>query len=399
MLAAPNMKVLFYRYNSLMEPHVIDCFKNSGIEVVEDTRQFTEKNLTASQVAKDMAEHLNKHAFMFVFSINFFPAVSEVCEIYQIPYVCWTVDCPIMELFSPSIKNKYNRIFFFDRAQYEQFGLPLGTDNAFYLPLAANVKRYDNVISSAKASELEKFKSDISMIGSLYNEKNPYAKIKNIPEYLKGYVSGIESAQMQIYGYNMIESLLTEEIVKEFEKIIPDIQDENATLEVKRYKLAHFLIGYDLAYHERVTLLNALAEHYKVDLYTLSDASALNGVRLRGQAKTLTEMPLIFHQSKINLNFTMRPIQTGLSLRLFDVTGCGGFLMTNYQQELPELFEIGEEVETFCSQDELIDKVGYYLTHEEQRQEIAKRGYERVKAQHTYEHRFKQMIAAVLKTM
>ena len=46
---------------------------------------------------------------------------------------------------------------------------------------------------------------------------------------------------------------------------------------------------------------------------------------------------------KIYLNMTIKPIQTGLPLRIFDIMGCGGFLMTNYQAELPEYFEIGTD--------------------------------------------------------
>ena len=86
-----------------------------------------------------------------------------------------------------------------------------------------------------------------------------------------------------------------------------------------------------------------------------------------------TEMPLVFHESRINLNITMRPIATGLSLRLFDVCGCGGFLLTNWQEELPELYEPGVEAEYFGSKEELLDKAGYYLEHDEERAEIARR--------------------------
>ena len=69
----------------------------------------------------------------------------------------------------------------------------------------------------------------------------------------------------------------------------------------------------------------------------------------RGFAKTNTEMPIIFHQSKINLNLTAKSIRSGLSLRIFDVLGCEGFLITNYQAELPEHFNIGEDLEAGTS--------------------------------------------------
>ena len=151
-----------------------------------------------------------------------------------------------------------------------------------------------------------------------------------------------------------------------------------------------------IAETERIRTLNLLAKFYDVDLYTLSDTSPLQGVHIRGGANSLTEMPKIFHLSKINLNMTIKPIQTGLPLRIFDILGCGGFLMTNYQTELTEHFEIGVDLEAYASMDELVDKCAYYLEHEDVRQQIALNGYRKVCEQHTYIHRIKEMIKATL---
>ena len=92
----------------------------------------------------------------------------------------------------------------------------------------------------------------------------------------------------------------------------------------------------------------------------------------------------------------MRPIEKGLPLRCFDIMGCGGFLMTNYQEELEDMFVIGEDLECYDGLEELIDKCRYYLSHEEERSAIAGRGCEKVKASHTHIHRMNQMLKKVL---
>ena len=166
-----------------------------------------------------------------------------------------------------------------------------------------------------------------------------------------------------------------------------------------RYLVAHQYIGMKLAAVERERTLQRLSERFPVTLYTRSDASALPQVQCRGGVRTLTEMPKVFQASRINLNMTMRPIETGLSLRIWDILGCGGFLLTNYQAELPEYFEIGKDLETYESMAELEDKVGYYLTHEEERMEIAIRGCEKVARFHTYEIRLAQMIKILTEDM
>lgn len=75
-------------------------------------------------------------------------------------------------------------------------------------------------------------------------------------------------------------------------------------------------------------------------------------------------MPQVFAHSKINLNMTCKSIRNGIPLRVFDVLGCGGFLLTNYQNDLSECFTIGEDLDIFTSPDDLLSKCEYYLSHE-----------------------------------
>lgn len=421
------MEILFYRYGSICEPDIIKCFHSMELEVVEENSQVTNKKVSPSETVDAVSTLIEKHTFLFVFSINFFPAISEICQIYQIPYVCWTVDCPVMELFSPALANDCNRIFMFDKAQYEYFR-HINPERIFHLPLATNVSRWDQVISQASTNDLKRFSSDISFIGSLYAEKDPYDKIQGLSEYTKGYVEGMIEAQLQVYGYNMLEDLLNacpdnpavssdrslsgglhnivnqesvlSPVMQDFMEHVPDLTESPyAPYFSPSYIMAHHFIGMHAAVIERHRLLSMLSEDHAVDLYTFSDTSRLPKVHNRGGAKTLTEMPLIFHQSRINLNMTIRPIQTGLSLRVFDILGCGGFLLTNYQQELGDLYEIGKDVEVFTSKEELAEKAAYYLTHEEERQKIARNGYEKTRALHTYETRISQMIRIIFKTI
>ena len=133
-----------------------------------------------------------------------------------------------------------------------------------------------------------------------------------------------------------------------------------------------------------------------MDLFTGSDTAPLNGVNTHGTVKTLTQMPWIFRNSKINLNMTIKPIRTGLPLRIFDILGCGGFCMTNYQEELEDLFQIGTDLEVYGSPEELEEKCAYYLTHEEERQRIAVNGYRKAAESHTYRIRMAEMLRKIL---
>ncbi len=390
------MEILFYRYNSICEPALISAFTSFGITVHTEEQEMHDKQITPGQCVEAVSGWIMKAPLAFVFSINFFPAISYICERLKVPYVCWTVDSPVPELFSNALGNAYNRIFLFDRAQYEFFS-PVNPSCIHYLPLAADNKQFEKAVLSMTEADYAAYGTDISFVGSLYTEKCRYDRL-TLSDHTRGYVDGLMEAQLQIYGCNFIADSLTESVIHEIMDADPLFyQGEDLREGVERYLVAHQYVGMKLAALERERTLRRLSEHFPVTLYTRSDTSSLPHVDCRGGVRTLTEMPKVFQASRINLNMTIRPIETGLSQRVWDVLACGGFLLTNYQSEIPDYFEIGKELETYESIPELEEKVRYYLSHEDERMEIAIRGYEKVAAHHSYEVRLAQMINILTK--
>lgn len=385
------MNILFYRYGSICEPDIIASFKHLGFNITEDTREVYNKQLLPSDCIKGLNELLKQDTYSFVFSINFFPSVSDVCNIWGIPYLCLIVDSPVLELFSTSLANPCNKIFLFDRQLYNDFH-HINPDGIFHIPLATNVRDNYATATMASAADRARFSSDISFIGSLYSEKCLYNQI-TLPEKMRGYVDGLIEAQLLVYGYNFIEECVTPELIEAFCKVRPELINFPDSMKVDtKAVIAQHIISVKVAEQERLRYLKVLSEHFNVDLYTGSDISSMPLIHNRGFAKTNTEMPIIFHQSKINLNLTAKSIRSGLSLRIFDVLGCEGFLITNYQAELPEHFNIGEDLEAYTSLDDLISKCEYYLSHDKERKEIAHNGFEKVKKYHTYDIRLTQML-------
>mgnify|MGYP004626376345 CR=1 FL=1 len=396
------MEILFYRYNSICEPDILQTFKSFGITVHTEELEMHDKGVTPQTCSARVAEWILSHPLSFVFSINFFPAISYTCEHFHIPYVCWSVDSPVPELFSNALKNRCNRIFLFDKAQYDFFS-PYNPSGIFYLPLATNVKRWEQVVLSMTEDDYTRYGADVSFVGSLYTEKCKYDTLVSqniLSQYTRGFVDGLLEAQLHVYGYNFIYDNLTDRVIREIADADPQFYHGADTfMDTDRYLVAHQYLGMKLAAVERQRTLAALSEKFSVALYTRSDVSALPHVQARGGVSTLTEMPKVFQASRINLNITMRPIETGLSLRVWDVLGCGGFLLTNYQAELPSYFEIGKDLDAYESQEELMEKVQYYLSHEEERVEIAIHGYEKTARLHSYENRLAEMLRILFTTI
>jgi spore maturation protein CgeB len=80
--------------------------------------------------------------------------------------------------------------------------------------------------------------------------------------------------------------------------------------------------------------------------------------------------------------------------RNFEVPGTGGFLLTGDADNLSTYYEDGKEIAIFHGIDDLIAKARYYVEHDEERERIAKAGYERTLREHTYEQRFRDIFRA-----
>ena len=137
------------------------------------------------------------------------------------------------------------------------------------------------------------------------------------------------------------------------------------------------MLGFKIAEIQRRRALIELSKHFHVNVYSNSNVSDLVRVRYCGSVDYWSEMPKVFSASRINLNFTIPNIKSGIPLRIWDILGSGGFLMTNFQAELPLYFTEGEDLVCFDGIDDLCEKTNYYLTHEDERLQIAKNGYEK----------------------
>ena len=385
------MKIFMYRYGSLCEPDVIDAFRRIGLEVDEETAEIYNKNLTPSQCAAIVAPRLTGNNYSFVFTINFFPWLSDICQITGLIYISLIVDSPVLELYSNALSNNVNRVFLFDRLLYNEF-CRYNNGHIFHIPLATNLIRSNKVISSASKDKSSQYKSDISFIGSTYQEKCPFNNAV-LSDYDKGFVDGIINSQIWVYGYNFIENILTDETAERLLSCIPSHYEfpPGSRADVKAL-VAQYYLSVKVAEQERLRLLGMLSDSFQVNIYTGSDTRSMPHIHNCGFARSLDEMPLIFNCSKINLNITAKSIRSGLPLRIFDVLGAGGFLITNYQSELPEIFTIGKDLVAYESPEHLKELCTYYLRHEDERLEIAHNGYETIAKYHTYDIRLLQII-------
>lgn len=405
------MKILFYQWNAYNLYDIRLTFEQMGHEVTMLSKLIENAEEDAHYV-DELSTILKRSCYDFLFSINYFPILAEACHNSVIRYVCWNCDSPLLALYHESVFYPTNIIFTFDRSNQEEFRA-LGVTNIFHLPLAVNTERLAKQINFKTPQ-----KYPVSFVGSLY-EKNSYDKIADkLPAYLCGYLEGAMHAQNLISGGNLLETLLTDDICIMLEDIIGYHQSERSFASIRNL-FASTVLGFKAASIERHRNLNHLSMFLQsnatklitptdfvfakdtttdtnqkqklLHLFTNSEAKNLPFTTVHGPIDYLSEMPQIFYDSSINLNMTIPNIKTGIPLRVWDILGSGGFVLSNYQPEFDEFFKAGETLDIFEEEEELLDKTAFYLKNDSLRRKIAKQGLELVTKEHTYKIRLTKL--------
>jgi spore maturation protein CgeB len=114
--------------------------------------------------------------------------------------------------------------------------------------------------------------------------------------------------------------------------------------------------------------------------------------RYHREVSYYNDLPWLYNAATINFNATSRQMKGAVNQRVFDVPACTAFLLTDYQEQMEELFKIGEEVICYSGPEEIGDIVRYYLDHDSERRRIAENGHQRVVRDHTYVSRVNGMV-------
>lgn len=379
------MKILNIEWKAFCNDDMKEAFRAEGHQVVSFLFSKMEDTRHNPQVEESLSVVLRTEVPDAVFSFNYYPVISKVCEKEGVRYLSWIYDCPHISLYSYTILNSCNTVYVFDRELYQEFH-QAGVTTVHYMPLAANVRRLDQMEAEGKLPYLY----SISMVGALYTEAYRFFdRMKELPDYVKGYLDALMAAQMKVQGYNFVQESL-EPVMDALYQALP-LEPNPDGAETKEYLYAQYMINRKITGMERTELLSAITKEHVFDLFTFDRHFAMPNLNNHGFVEPYEQMPRIFKQSRINLNITLRSIKSGIPLRGFDILGAGGFLLSNFQADFLDLFVPGEDFVYYESMEDLLQKIDYYLAHEEEREAIARNGHEKVAAGHTFQHRVRQM--------
>ena len=160
-----------------------------------------------------------------------------------------------------------------------------------------------------------------------------------------------------------------------------------------------FVGSISLDHRQRIALLEAVAERYDLKLWgnrpqALPASSPLHRC-FQGEVWG-ADMYQVLRRSRITLNshIDLAGREAG-NMRLFEATGVGAFLLTDFKDNLHTLFAPDREVAVWRSIEECLNLIDRHLRDDDGRAEIARAGQARTMAQHTYRHRAAEILGFI----
>lgn len=389
------MKILVFQdSNGFIEPECINAFRLLGHElktiILERNPDDHDRTLPYNIVER-VGEILSFMPDLMLMvngnGIDEKDLIPRIAAILKIPLAIWYVDRPYtLENWSHDHITPTTVIFVTDRVYVSELRYA-GFDRVHFLPLATNPERFskeDNIHVDAPM--------DIVFVGKLERDKaNAYFdslinKWHDRPDDFDTLFRKALHTYSKRVGLSLCE--ITHRIAAEH-----NIKLEFPSVEIE--KLFFNSIEYMANIYYRTEVVRAL-RHLGI---TVCGGWEWLDVVDKGhyieETDYFTGLAAIYKHAVINLNITRPQIKTGINQRLFDVPAAGGFLITDYRDDVEKFFEPGKEIVCYKNIDELKGYIKYYLAHPAERAEIVCAAREKVVQNHTYEVRMQEFISHI----
>lgn len=389
------MKILYLEWPCYCGEDVKIYFNRNGHEFYEFAHEDYGKRISDSFLSES-GDLIKNNNFDLAFSFNYFPILAEACHEHGLTYVSVVFDSPYSKLYSNTAFYDTNYIFHFDSFEVEALR-GLGVKNIYHTLLPVLSDKIPVFLEEDHVAA--DFMADVSFMGCLYNEEyNLFDEVMVADSSVGNRLKKVVDAQMFDYRGAIMKELLSDKLLEDTQAIV-NFKPSFGSFETVPYVVENYVLARKVTSLERLAMLERMGrefgEDYEVRLYTRDSDFSMAGVNNLGPADYYMDMPYVFYYSRINLNLSSRSIHSGIPLRCIDVMGSGGFLMSNYQNDLVSHFTDGVDFVCFDSLDELVDKASFYLKHDDERLRIAEHGYHTARELCQYEVIFDRIFEVV----
>ena len=298
----------------------------------------------------------------------------------------WFIDNPFYfhdQLLSMrTLKNFF--CFEWDRF-YIPFLREMGIGQVIYLPQATNPERFRPLGLSAEEKAL--FDLPLTFAGNL--DLKELARLETL--WLEENPGADEALLQRIIG-GCSERVLKDKVRPTWKGVAEYLEELKLSYSLGTLFLLNKIVEFELSVLLRIEMVRSLKD-FPLSLWgdEAEWGSFQLGLKNRGRVSYFKNMPKVFNGSGINLNISRIQQRKGTNQRVFDVPACKAFVLTDYKEELEELFDLGKDIVTFRSFDDLKEKIRFF-SDPSKRSSFIEQGHIRVLSTHTYVHRMGEVL-------
>ncbi|MBI5091480.1 MAG: glycosyltransferase [Candidatus Hydrogenedentes bacterium] len=295
---------------------------------------------------------------------------SKFYEDVGIPYVSWFTDTPRMILYDREVYcSRYSVAATWERAYIPHFER-LGFEHILHMPLATDPGLFHGEPTDAPARS-------VAFVGSsmMSHAMEAWEKLTDSQGLADALNRAFDEGRVTRDRFaDGLSSILPAEI----------LNDQSSTV----LRAVELLLVYEATYRQRRDMARRL-DPLGIEVY--GDPAWKEIIsHADGGISYFNDLAAFYRDTAINLNSTSLQMKSAVNQRVFDCPASGGFLITDAQSDLDELFD-ADEVVTYAELDELEDKARYYFGHPEERIGVIRRAQRRIQAHHTLQHRLEAL--------
>lgn len=377
-------RVAFLAVGELFVDSLADNLREEGFSVY---------GLDAQRLAVDEVAHaveaLRPEILLCVNHVN---GLAEFCEGHGVDYLCWEIDPTTDEPRTLGRPAPHARVFTHRRLHVESFERA-GFERVEYLPLAADSRRRRPL--ELDDEERARYGAPVTFVGN--------SLMHNVRAYIEGFARRVADFDPSLR--ESAPAIAAELVAQQREDldrfILPELVDARlpglrAQGEERGLPDPALLLGEVSAAEKR---LNLVAELAPLGIEVWGDGGwerlEAHGVRYRGPARHEHDLSRIYAASAVNVDVGRLYQDDIVTMRVFDVLACGGFVLAEHSRALEELFEVGVEVESYRGPQELHDKVEHFLKRPGEARATAEKGRRAVLERHDFRGRLRTMLAGI----
>ncbi|MEE2829202.1 MAG: glycosyltransferase [Myxococcota bacterium] len=332
-----------------------------------------------------------------VAAINYTQGLAEACRDMGLKLLVWEIDPATDALVPCRPPAEHVRIFTYRRAQipvYQAAGFP----KADYLPLAANPERRQPV--ELDREEAERYQVPLAFVGASMVPQAEEFRQRFIAEYClwRGGSPVEAQADAEIHLEALVRAHREDLSLSQVGPLLEETMGPFlAAMRQRPDKPDPVVLASELvAADKRLVYVANLGQ---LGIRVWGDEAwkhcEEHGAIYMGSAGHTHELNKIYSGATVNVDIGRIYQSDMVTMRVFDVMACGGFVLAERNEALLDLFTEGVEMDCYTSLQELADKAEHYLAHPDEAAAIAARGLDALRKDHTIRGRVRTMLEAL----